>query len=151
MELICPSCNNPMMQETSKFTYSDGRFKKFWCCHNCSITHSAHPDGRPVGVPANKETREWRQKAHKAFNKTWQQWGYSQGKAYILMQRLMGMTQQEAHIGNFDKRQCQILIQLLELLPEVQNPECLKKKDFIPSLLQSVSIEPTQNVVLLTD
>lgn len=52
----CGECQAPMLLRES-------RFGKFYGCTRfpeCRGTHGAHPDGRPLGVPANAETKEAR-------------------------------------------------------------------------------------------
>ena len=46
-----------------------------WSCPRypvCSCVHSAHPDGRPMGTPANAATRRARHQAHRVFDQLWQ-------------------------------------------------------------------------------
>ena len=83
---------------------------------NCRGAHGAHPDGTPLGVPANKRTKDARIQAHNAFDKLWKGPGASMSRtaAYMEMQDLMGMTPQEAHIGRFSFEECWKLMDLLK-------------------------------------
>lgn len=111
-KLICPECGAEMMlRVTKKFTYKSGEPRKFYGCERwpeCKATHGAHPDGSPLGKPANQETKNARIKAHEAFDDFFKD--VSKSKAYCLLQTIMGMTPQEAHIANFDITQCELLI-----------------------------------------
>lgn len=114
----CPKCNAPMrLRETKKYQWRNGRNRMFWGCSqypDCNGIRPSHPDGTVYGVPADKETKEWRMKAHAEFDKLWKQWGYARPEAYMMLQRIMGMTAGQAHISNFSKEDCQKLIKLLE-------------------------------------
>lgn len=118
--LICPKCTAPMvLRETKRFTHRNGSPRKFYGCTNwpeCNCTHGAHPDGSPLGTPADDETKLARIAAHDAFDRLWKpELGgrCSRNKAYRVMQDLMGMTCDEAHIGKFTKEQCEELVRRL--------------------------------------
>jgi len=67
-----------------------------------------------LGIPANKETKQWRIKAHDAFDQLWKvKKVMSRKRCYAWMQEVMDMTPDEAHIGRFDIPQCQKLIDLV--------------------------------------
>ena len=109
--LICPECGAPMAFRPKS------RYGPFYGCTRfpeCTATHGAHPDGRPLGIPANKETKLARMAAHEAFDRLWNTGRMKRGRAYILMQDLMVMTEREAHIGRFTKEQCGKLIEEVE-------------------------------------
>jgi ssDNA-binding Zn-finger/Zn-ribbon topoisomerase 1 len=106
-KLTCPECGSPMQLRNSKF----GPFYGCTRYPDCTAAHGAHPDGRPLGVPANKETKRWRIEAHTAFDALWQDHGPMKRKhAYKWMQETLGLTPDEAHIGSFDIEKCQRLI-----------------------------------------
>ena len=110
-KIECPDCGDRLILKNSKYG-------KFYGCVNypsCKGKHSAHQNsGKPMGTPADAETREWRKKAHKAFDKIWNLYGYSRKEAYGLLQSIMKMTAREAHISRFTKEDCQKLLKLLE-------------------------------------
>lgn len=86
------------------------RFGLFYGCSTfptCKGTHGAHPDGAPLGVPANKETREARIRAHAVFDRLWQ--GpkppmESRAKAYKWLADKLGRI--EVHIGELSVEEC---------------------------------------------
>lgn len=111
--LSCPSC-------ASEMKLKESRYGLFYACvafPKCRGTHGAHPDGKPLEKPATPETRQWRIRAHDAFDELWKgpKKRMSRGDAYAHMQKLMGMTADEAHIGNFDEDQCVDLIERLSI------------------------------------
>jgi hypothetical protein len=122
VDLRCPDCGAPM-----ELRYSKRFDKKFWGCSRWSETgckgiHGAHPDGRPLGIPANRETKDWRILAHAWFDSLWHDEARHamfadcrtplmlRKDAYRWMQKAMNMTSDQAHIGMFDKYQCEMLI-----------------------------------------
>lgn len=124
--VTCPECGSPMvLRETKRFTYKNGTPRKFYGCSQwpkCAATHGAHPSGEPLGVPADAKTKRLRIEAHQAFDQLWKSGMMSRDKAYRVMQKVMGMTEDEAHIGRFTKDQCLLLIvrlaqQFPDLLP----------------------------------
>ncbi len=116
---ICPKCGSAMvLKTTNKFRYPSGLPRRFWSCSkwpDCECCHGAHPDGKPFGVPADDETKKLRIAAHEVFDQLWKSRGMRRGDAYRCMQRMMGMTEDQAHIGMFNADQCRRLIGLLRL------------------------------------
>jgi hypothetical protein len=80
----------------------------------CSGTHGAHADGRPLGIPANKETKSARIRAHAAFDHLWkdkdQPFFQDRGAAYAWLGETMDLEGEDAHIGRFDTQQCEQLV-----------------------------------------
>jgi ssDNA-binding Zn-finger/Zn-ribbon topoisomerase 1 len=115
LEGACPECGSDMVLR-------DSRFGKFYGCVRypaCDATHGAHPDGEPLGVPANKETKQARMDAHEAFDQLWK--GASKagrksarGNAYRWLREQLGLTKEQCHIGRFDKAMCLKVIELCE-------------------------------------
>ena len=67
----CPECSADMVLRNS-------RFGKFYGCSTfplCKATHGAHPNGKPLGFPANKELKQLRMKAHRELEKHFGKWG----------------------------------------------------------------------------
>lgn len=106
MKGACPDCGGDMVLRKSK------RFDRlFYGCERwpeCQAAHGAHPDGEPLGIPANRETKDARIRAHDAFDRLWKNHGPMDRKqAYLWMQERMKMTPEEAHIGRFTKEECE--------------------------------------------
>lgn len=110
-DLKCADCGSPMRIRTSK-KYN----RPFYGCTRypeCDGTHGAHPDGRPLGIPATKEVKKARQKAHALFDKIWQENIMSRAQAYAWLRRKMKLSEGEGHISNFGKEQCEKLMGLV--------------------------------------
>lgn len=108
IDLQCPECDESMILR-------DSRFGLFYGCStypDCKGTHGAHPDGRPLGKPANAETKKARMAAHKTFDRLWTSGRMSRTKAY---RWLKYSTRLPNHIGEMDKNQCE------ELMKKVRN------------------------------
>lgn len=107
-DLKCGECSSDMILRNSKhgIFYGCSRYP------DCKGTHGAHPDGSPLGVPADKETKEWRMKTHKVFDPLWKdrKYGYSRKDAYELLQRLTGLPPEDCHISRFDISTCKRVI-----------------------------------------
>lgn len=87
-----------------------------YVCQCCSSKHGAHPDGKPLGIPADKKTCHARRKAHEVFDVLWKSGRINRSQAYTILRRIMNLTIQEAHIGRFTFAQCNQLIEKLNEL-----------------------------------
>ncbi len=107
----CPECGEPMRLRESRY----GLFYGCWRYPECKGTHKAHPDGKPVGTPADAPTKEARIALHALFDTLWNGPGarMTRSEAYLHLQSRMGMTSAEAHIGKFTKDQCERAIAAL--------------------------------------
>jgi ssDNA-binding Zn-finger/Zn-ribbon topoisomerase 1 len=121
----CAICDAPMrLRESRAYPLPNGQPRLFWGCSRyprCRGTHGAHPDGRPLGTPADEETKCARRAAHAALDQLWQHGPFTRRGAYAVVQRLMGMTKDQAHIGKFDRETCERLItRLHEAAPSLR-------------------------------
>lgn len=95
----------------------DSRYGLFYGCKSfpeCRASHGAHPDGRPLGVPGDAETKAARIHAHDLFDRIWREGlKRNRGAAYAWMQGVMGLTRDEAHIGAFSREQCEELVRVI--------------------------------------
>ena len=110
---VCPNCDILMVKRPSKFP---GRPFFYGCKNypNCTYRIGVHPNGEVLGTPCDDETAQARIRAHDIFDKIWKEWDYTRQEAYSLLQTIMAMTVNEAHIAKFNKEQCEILIKRLE-------------------------------------
>lgn len=112
----CGECGAEMqLRKSPKFP------KPFWGCTKfpaCRGAHGAHPNGRPLGVPANAETKAARIRAHDVFDRLWlSKITMTRTKAYKLLAAKLGL--EEVHIGESDIAQCgRIIVAANELLNE---------------------------------
>jgi len=112
----CPLCKAPMrLRTTQKFRYPNGDPRKFWSCSTwpkCNGIHGAHPDGRPLGVPGDAETKKARQRAHAAFDALWKDHVWSKGQGYAWLRGKLGLTRATCHIAMFDIETCERVVEV---------------------------------------
>ena len=113
----CPYCGGSVSLVSSSKVYRGRDFGLMYLCDNypsCDAYVGVHKGtNRPLGTLANAELREWRKKAHAAFDPLHKSGRMSRKQAYKLMQHLMDIDDKEAHIANFDVDQCKALIEKL--------------------------------------
>lgn len=100
--VACGECGAPMDLKRSRF----GLFYGCTTYPACTGTHGAHPDGAPLGVPANAATKAARIAAHAAFDTLWKGGAMTRGDAYRWLCSALGMTRDDCHIGRFDEATC---------------------------------------------
>lgn len=107
-DLKCPECGGQMLLRVTK-----GKNRRFYSCErfpDCRGSHGCHPDGKPLGVPADQETKELRIRAHEVFDRLWKLEGKSRAKAYTWLSIALGIKRVNCHIGSFDKAMCNRVI-----------------------------------------
>lgn len=104
--LVCGDCGSVMRLRES-------RYGPFYSCTQypaCRGSHGAHPDGAPLGVPADKATKEARIAAHNAFDEWWRSRGMTRAEAYEWLER----HGPQPHIGEMSEAECDDLVALIE-------------------------------------
>jgi hypothetical protein len=81
----------------------------------CRASHGAFPDGRPMGIPGDKDTKKARILAHRIFDRLWKaEDGHeprmTRAQAYAWMQKALKLSSGDAHIARFSVAQCNALI-----------------------------------------
>jgi len=112
LNIPCPLCGGRMVLRDSRF----GRFYacEHWAQTKCEGLIGCHPGTNvPLGFPADLATRTLRHQAHLAFDEHWKKMKVSRRNAYRLLRQVMGLTPEQAHIGQFTKEQCQRLLQII--------------------------------------
>ena len=107
---ICPYCNRKSVLRDSKIVYGRS-YGYIWICFPCMAYVGCHKGTRDaLGIPANKELREARNRAHKAFDPLWRLGGMGRKEAYKFLADRMGLGKDETHIGMFNLEQCKQVI-----------------------------------------
>ena len=106
--VYCPECTCLMKLDRNQF----GLYYK--CEMGCRIYHKAHPDGKPLGVPADKETRQLRQQLHRLFEQWYHANRLTKKQAYKRLAKLLNMSIRYCHISMFNKQDCLKYIPILE-------------------------------------
>ena len=110
----CPYCINQAKWVENKEIYGRnyGRSYMVWLCNPCDAYVGCHNNTRkPLGVMANKETREWRKKAHAAFDPIWKNKILKRPRAYGFLERRLGY---EVHIAESDVETCKKIIDVCQ-------------------------------------
>ena len=112
-EMSCPQCDQGNM------VLRESKYGPFYGCDQyprCDATHGAHPDGSPLGIPADKQTKQWRIKCHEYFDKLWKEdrYGCSRSDAYSILQAITGLDEEDCHIARFDIDMCKDVISKLK-------------------------------------
>lgn len=114
--MICPYCNQPAKCVPNEEIYNGKRYGKsymMWWCEPCDAyvgTHENDPD-RPLGTLANRELREWRKKAHRAFDPLWKSKKMKRQEAY---RWLYEQTGKWIHMGESDIETCKLVIKTID-------------------------------------
>lgn len=105
--------------------------KVFWVCPKDDARVGCHPGGAiPLGRPAGTVTRQWRKRAHDAFDPLWGRRGEegpkrpkagkpsARAKAYAWLAAALGIPPAECHIGWFDAATCRRVVDLCKARKE---------------------------------
>jgi len=114
VQLDCPECGAPMRLKESHYGLFYGCTE--WGKTGCKGSHGAHPDGRPLGIPADDRTKKMRMAAHNAFDPLWNGPAAvfdSREAAYAWMQQALGKSVEDAHIGRFNRDDCKALVEAI--------------------------------------
>lgn len=109
--LPCPYCGGTL-------TLKPSRFGPFYGCSGypgCEATVGAHPDGSPLGTPANASLKAARIAAHAAFDQLWKGRGKkARVRAYRFLQSALALSAESCHIGLFDEATCATVVTVCE-------------------------------------
>lgn len=100
--VTCPDDGAPMRLRPS-------RYGLFYGCSNypkCKGTHGAHPDGKPLGTPATRETKDARIRAHAAFDGLRKLMGWKRNDSYQWLADRLAIPRADCHIAMFDLETC---------------------------------------------
>lgn len=104
-------------------TYGNG---KVWLCDRfpaCRGSVGTHPDGRPLGIIPDEETKKLRIKLHAMIDLLWQNRtdrsrSRNRGSVYGWLKRIAG---REIHMGETTKQDCLELLRLIQENPYEQS------------------------------
>ena len=122
-ELSCPDCGSPMKLRSGKHSlfYGCTRWPKCNGSHGAHSTGNPNRIGKPLGKPADANTRVYRRDAHKVFDKYWRDKKMSRSAAYRWLAKRMGivgnknqLNLKKCHIGMFTLAQCKQVIKICE-------------------------------------
>ena len=125
-EMKCPVCGMGMVfaEDFGKYYYYCSQFPK-----KCDVTLGAHPDGTPLGKPADANTRFWRARAHAAFDPLWHGC-QNRSAAYDWLAEKMGMS--EVHFGILNAEACRLAVRICEQSKKEEIVAFLERKRLSP-------------------
>lgn len=120
MKVVCPYCGNRAKLVSSFEIYGAAAkdYGMFWQCWPCDAyvgTHKNSAVHMPLGRLANKDLREWRRRAHSAFDPLWKSGRMKRKDAYALMCTALEIQPHQAHIGKFNVVDCKRLVEWFEV------------------------------------
>ena len=121
----CNYCNEESHFVDSSIIYGKS-YGMIYYCEICGSYVGVHKGTKkPLGSLANKETREWRKKAHNCFDPLWRNKNneISRSEIYCFLAKYMGIKKSEAHIGQFNKEQCKKVIEFSSIKEKELNKE----------------------------
>jgi hypothetical protein len=115
--VLCPYCHNRAVLENGSIIYPhrpDLHSKLFWACPgSCDAWVGCHPGTtRPMGRIANKILRRSKMEAHAAFDTKWKVEGMTRPDAYEWLQKRLGLSAEECHIGLMDVDGCKRVVEV---------------------------------------
>lgn len=110
--VICDYCGTPAEFVDSSIIYGKS-YGMVYLCPHCGAYVGCHKGTcKPLGRLANKELREWKMKAHDAFDPIWKSHRMRRPAAYAWLAAQMGLPREKTHIGMFDVPECKRVIQI---------------------------------------
>lgn len=126
--VLCPYCGGAAKHLTSSAEIYHGRdYGPMWVCMPCGAWVGCHKGtDRPLGRLANKELREWKVKAHAAFDPLWERKlakrrrergpdypkAAARGSGYKWLAQQLGIEQKDCHVGLFDVETCKRVVEI---------------------------------------
>src|SRR4030067_3347967 len=103
----CPSCGLGMRLITSdRYKYKNGHPKRYYQCIDwprCRGNHGAHPNGQPVGIPAEKGVRQISTYAPILREEIWD---YNDRDQRDEMYVWLATNASKQHIGDMNEDEC---------------------------------------------
>jgi hypothetical protein len=109
-------CGSPAHLRDNSLLYSGKSFGngKAYICDRfpeCRGSVGVHPNGKPLGNIPDEQTKVMRRKLHAIVDPLWQNQEYrsrkkARGSVYGYLRRILDMSAEECHIGNFDSETC---------------------------------------------
>ena len=113
--VMCPYCDKQAVLTDSAVIYGES-YGMIWLCRTCRAyvgVHKGDKNYKPLGRLANAELREWKKRAHAAFDPVWQEGKRDRSAAYSWLANEMGLSWvEDCHIGLFDVEQCKKVVEI---------------------------------------
>lgn len=111
---ICPYCGRQTVYEDSAVVYGRS-YGMMYHCRDCNAYVGVHKrTNNALGRLANAELREWKIKAHNAFDPLWKTGIYTRKDAYKWLSKMLDIPVEYTHIGYFSVETCQRVVEIIE-------------------------------------
>lgn len=121
--LICPYCGSKALLRDSAMIYRGYSYGWVWLCPKwpgCDSYVGCHKGtNKPLGRMANKELRDAKSEAHKAFDVIWRRVASGSGnekfarvRAYAWLAEQLQILRKECHIGMMDVDTCRRVVDI---------------------------------------
>jgi hypothetical protein len=127
-KVICPKCHKEAPWVENKERYGKNYGKSYMCyfCRPCGTYVGCHNNTRkPLGEMADKETMEWRIKAHAVIDPLWRGGKMKREEVYRMLREKFG---REIHIGESNVKMCEQIISFLAPSRHKNNPSNKKHR-----------------------
>lgn len=125
----CPYCERQARQVDGRSIYPhrpDLHAKRFYLCRPCDAYCGTHPDGRPMGFPADRQLRKARNYVHALFDPLWEKVaeaydgednrklrGVARSRAYRWLAERLAIEPAACHVTMFDLERCRQAYRIL--------------------------------------
>jgi hypothetical protein len=107
----CPYCGDLAQLVDSAVVYNGRSYGLIYLCQPCGAWVGCHKDtNKPLGRLADAELRQWKQRAHRAFDPIWKNKSKRRPNAYKWLAKELNIEPQDCHIGMFDVDQCKQVV-----------------------------------------
>lgn len=125
-QILCNYCGDHTDYVDSSEVYSRS-YGMIYLCKPCNAWVGVHKNtDKPLGRLANSALRDWKKKAHAAFDPLWKRKleirqkergsdykkAYARGSGYKWLGKQMGIDSKDCHIGMFDIEQCKRVVEI---------------------------------------
>jgi len=114
-EVVCPYCSGKAVLTSSAEVYGGRDYGPIYLCRPCHAYVGCHKGtNRPLGRLADAELRDWKKRAHAAFDPLWKQ-GYMERRgAYAWLGGALEKKKEDCHIGMFDVDTCKKAVEVCQ-------------------------------------
>ena len=116
-EVICPYCQNIAELTSSAIVYNGRDYGPIYLCKcvdGWAYVGCHKGTTEPLGRLADRELREWKKKAHAAFDPLWKYCGMPRNEAYQWLADKLSIPRDQCHIGMFNIEMCQKVVAACE-------------------------------------
>lgn len=107
---VCQYCGEKVVITVNAEMYGRnyGEWPWIYLCRSCHSYVGMHPyTGIPLGILADRETREVRKKCKKKFMELYKFNGLTRSEAYEILARTMNIETKDCHFGMFTPEYCE--------------------------------------------